>query len=162
MRAETVRRTIGLVALILSATVVVACGPSRSGEATDCAKTPAVVSDGVMAHARTDFRFGKSTIARLELRRAVTVPLPDGLRKYGATDVVVLSAAAFLAHPESSAYAGAIDTYYVAVDAQGKPIASLGRLAPQMFDLAKPTDSTWTAQVENSAVVQAARTCVED
>lgn len=116
-----------------------------------------------MSHSKTDFMFGESRIARVELEQAAQQELPEELQRYGATDVVVIYAVAYFDNPASEDVGGVYGTNTFVIDDDGHPVGSLDRNARLQFDLPEPDEQgwdEWAERLDTSSVAVDLRTCV--
>lgn len=154
-------RALVMVMGVLGIPVVSGCGlvPGMGCDSPDDA-----VVEELMSHAKSDFMYGESRIARLEFDDAAQAELPEEMRRYGATHVVVIRAASYLADPVSDDLGGAVGNNTFVVDADGHPIGPIGLIAPKQFELQAPDEpgwSEWAERVDGSSVAIDLRRCVK-
>lgn len=142
------------------------CGPSSqpTDEAACDTADEAVVAD-IMATAQSDFPDGDSTISGFEFIEAATAPIPEGVQKFGAEQLMVLLVAVTIDDPDiDDGFQGAQGPVYVVLDAEGQPLGPLGTFSQPYFDIEPPNDPGWTAwadSVDDSDVAYDLFGCVD-
>lgn len=129
-----------------------------------CGSPDEAVADELMSHAKTDFMAGDTRIAEVEFKDAAQGPLPAELRRYGATDIVVIYAVAQFADAASPELGGVYGANTFVVDADGQPVGVVGPVAQRHFDVPAPDDSgwdTWAQRVDRSPEAIDFRACVK-
>jgi hypothetical protein len=140
-----------LVALTLAMSVLSGCASSSSSSSSSSINgvpcndaDKAVVSD-IMDTARTKFLTGDTITDHFEFKKAVTAPIPESKRKYGAAELMVLLVSVYLEDDDAkSGLSGIQGPVYVVLDDDGQPLGPLGTLSQPFFNITPPADPGWT------------------
>lgn len=130
-----------------------------------CEEPDEAIVDELMAHAKTDFVAGESRIERLEFREAAQGELPEELRRFGATDIVVIRGVSYFKNAVSDELAGVHVNNTFVIDDEGHPVGALDTFARKGFDIQAPDEPGWDAWVErvnDSSVELDVSQCVKE
>lgn len=109
-------------------------------------------------------RPGDLVVDRVEFGKVVTVDLPDDLRRFDADRLLAARASVYDADPPSPDFPGIEVNAFVAIDADGRLIAPIGRVTDIGFTIEGPDDPlwrSWAAEVYESDQVATAQSCVD-
>jgi hypothetical protein len=137
-----------LVALTLAMSALSGCASSSSSSinGVPCNDADKAVVSDIMDTARTKFLTGDTITDHFELKKAVTAPIPQSKRKYGAAELMVLLVSVYLEDDDAkSGLSGIQGPIYVVLDDDGQPLGPLGTLSQPFFDIQPPGDPGWTA-----------------
>lgn len=144
---------------------VLGAGCQGSAKNATCPRADAAVVASVMAHARTHFRFGDSTIERLERVRALDVPLADADKGGGGVSVLAVRTGTYFPGAKGTVQPAVEVTSLFLLDSRHRVIGPVGRFATAGFSYPVPTSPEWaafSARVDRSSAATKAENCASD
>jgi hypothetical protein len=118
-----------------------------------------------MAHARTHFRFGESTIERIDLVRALDVPLASQARGAGGVSILAVRTGTYFPGPNGTVQPSIEVTSLFLLDAAHAVIGPVNQFAKGLYTYAAPTGADWaaaSAKADSSAAATKAANCASD
>lgn len=157
------RVSCSFLATAMGAALMTSCGPGTvAAMGNGCSDPDQGVLDRVIATARHDFTFGKSTIAEISFVRASVVDLPEGDRDHGVTSILAIRSDWHVATAVSDSFSVIRGTELIGIDQAGEVAVPLDESAVA-YELEKPDEAgfdEWVASLESEEIWNDAYSCV--
>ncbi|MBF4161367.1 hypothetical protein [Nocardioides acrostichi] len=145
-------RLVGVALTALLGTALSGCSAFGDGVG-GCSDAPSSVLDAARTTAQSGFRYGQegNVISKVEVLRANSMPLPEDLQQFGATEIAIVWSDIYPRGNEDSAVPGVQGAAFFAAADDGTLIGPLDDLSAAAFDVSPPDDAGWSDWVSEVA-----------